>query len=341
MSEQGPRILVVGPGAIGGIIAARLAREGWDVTLLGRSAEHVARINSAGLRVFGIGGEFTIRVPAFASATEVTGAFDFIHLATKSTAFPGIIHAVKPFLKDGSRVVSLQNGICEDVIASLLGEETTVGCVVGWGSTMHAPGEYEMTSKGDFVIGRLDGRTDGQLLEVQKMLGAVHPTRISANIRGDLFAKLVINSCITTLGAICGLRLDRLLAIGKIRRIFIGVVRESMAVAAAMSVKVEPLAGLDFNSFIKGDGPAAGLKRHALIRAIGLKYRRLKSSGLQSLERGERTEVEALNAYVWKKGRELGVPTPLNARLTEMLREIETGRRSIGLSNLNDPALDI
>ncbi len=337
MPKQDLKILVAGPGAIGGIMAAFLAKDGWDVRVLGRNPAHIAKIRSDGLHVYGLGGEFRTEVPAFASFREVPGPMDIIFLATKVTAFPEIVHALKPLLKVGSSVVSLQNGICEDMIAAIVGEPATVGCVVGWGATMHAPGEYEMTSKGDFVIGRLDGRTDERLRTIQTMLETIHPTRVSANIMGHLYAKLVINSCITTLGAICGIKLGRLLAVKKIRSIFIGIVREAMAVAGAMNLKVERLAGLDFKSFLKGDGLAAGLKRHALIRAIGLKYRRLKSSGLQSLERGERTEVEFLNAYIWKKGQEFGVPTPLNARLTTFLRDIETGRRAIGRANLDDP----
>jgi 2-dehydropantoate 2-reductase len=340
MPTQGSKILVVGPGAIGGITAACLARDGWDVCLLGRNPEHIAKIRAEGLHVSGVCGEFRFHVPAYASPADVPGPADIILLATKVTAFPDIVYTLKPFLKEGSSVVSLQNGICEDMIASIIGEPATIGCVVGWGATMHAPGQYEMTSEGDFVVGHLDGRTDERLLVVQTMLATVHPTRVSDNILGHLYAKLVINSCITTLGVVCGIKLGRLLAVKKVRSIFIGIVREALAVAEAMKVKVEPLAGLDFAKFLKGDGLASSLKRHALIRAIGLKYRRLKSSGLQSLERGERTEIEALNGYVWKKGQEWHVPTPLNARLTTLVHEIEAKQRAIGLANLDDPLFE-
>ncbi len=293
----------------------------------------VGRIRSEGLHVFGVRGEYRALLPAYAGVEEVPDKIDFVLLATKATTLPGVAEGLKPILHEGSRVVSLQNGICEETIARVLGEDSTVGCVVGLGGTMHAPAEVEMTAKGDFIIGRLDGRIDDGLCAVQEILTNVQPTVISTNIMGHLYAKLVINSCITTLGAVSGLYLGKMLASRKVRVIFIGIIREAMAVAGAMGLKVERVAHLDFNSFLAGRGLLGNLKRHILIRLIGVKYRRLKSSSLQSLERGERTEIDYFNGYISRKGREFGVPTPLNDRLVSMVKEIEAGTRPISPAN--------
>ncbi len=252
------------------------------------------------------------------------------------TALPGVVENLKPALAPGSRIVSLQNGIVEDIIAGIVGRERTVGCVVGWGATMRGPGELGMTSKGEFIIGRLDGREDELLRAIRDILALVRPTGISSNITGHLYAKLIINSCITTLGAVTGLYLGEMLALRRARELFIEIVREAMAVAAALGIKVEPVARLDFAVFLAGRGPLGDLKRHTLIRLIGLKYRRLKSSSLQSLERGEKTEIDYLNGYIVKKGREAGVPTPLNARLVAVIREIESGTRRLSPDNLTE-----
>jgi 2-dehydropantoate 2-reductase len=337
MDTKNAKLLVVGAGAIGGITAGYLAKAGRNVGVVDKSQSIVDRIRSEGLHVFGAGGEFRVSLPAYAGIEEVPEKIDIIFLATKATTLPGVAEALKPVLHEGSRVVSLQNGICEELIARVVGEDSTVGCVVGWGATMHAPGELEMTSKGDFIIGRLDGRIDAALPTVQEILASVRPTVISTNIMGHLYAKLVINSCITTLGAVSGLYLGKMLTSRRVRVVFIGIIREAMAVAGAMGLRVEPLARFDFAFFLKGPGFLGNLKRHALIRLLGFKYRKLKSSSLQSLERGEKTEIDFFNGYIGRKGRELSIPTPLNDRLVAIVKEIEAGRRAIGLANFEEP----
>lgn len=337
MDAKNAKVLVVGAGAIGGITAGFLAKAGRNVGVVDKSRSIVDRIRLEGLHVFGVGGDFRVALPVYAGIEEVPGKADVVLLATKATTLPGVAEALRPVLHEGSRVVSFQNGICEEVIARVVGEDSTVGCVVGWGATMHAPGELEMTSTGDFIIGRLDGRVDDALPAVREILAGVRPTAVSANIMGHLYAKLVINSCITTLGAMSGLYLGKMLASKKVREVFIGIIREAMAVAGAMGLKVEPLARFDFASFLRGPGFLGNLKRHALIRLLGFKYRKLKSSSLQSLERGEKTEIDFFNGYIGRKGRETAVPTPLNDLLVSMIKEIEAGARAIGMANFDDP----
>lgn len=333
------KILVVGAGAIGGVTGGLVCRAGHDIRFLEKNLRAVERIRSSGLTVSTPKGRLTVSPSVFAEVAEIHESMDVILLATKATALPQAVIDLKPLMKPGTVIVSLQNGLCEEVIAGIVGKDATIGCVVGWGATMHEPGVVEMTSKGDFIIGRLDGRTDDILLQVQGILSSAAPTKISANIMGHLYGKLIISSCITTLGAICGLYLGRMLRIRKVRNMFIEIMREGMDVAGAMGLKVEPVSGLDFGSFLRGTGPLSRLKRHALIRLIGFKYRGLKSSSLQSLERGERTEVDFFNGLIAARGRELGVKTPLNEFLTACVKDIEAGRRKIGPANFDDPFL--
>ena len=236
-------------------------------------------------------------------------------------------------------VLSLQNGICTDALAAVVGEEHTVGCVIGWGATMLAPGELEMTSTGEFIIGRISGGQ--QALEpIRQAMQVVVPTVISQDIYAELFSKLIVNSCITSLGAICGLYLGEMLMKRQARSIFLGIIREAMDVAHAQGVQVPPFGGqLDYEKLIKGASPLDDLRRHIMILIVGLKYRRLKSSSLQSLERGRPTEIDYFNGFIADKGEALGVPCPINRRLTVMIKEIEGDRRSIKVENLWDDVL--
>jgi 2-dehydropantoate 2-reductase len=244
-------------------------------------------------------------------------------------------------LSENSRVVSLQNGISEDALVEVLGAERVVGCVVGWGATMLGPAELAVTSPGEFIIGYTDGHSDERLEYLENMLNVVVPTRISANIIGELYSKLIVNSCINSLGAMTGQPLGVLLASARMRNIFIGLMAEAMAVANAAAIKVEPGGGgkLDYYEFLRGDGILARFKRHLVIRIVGFKYRRIRSSSLQSLERGRPTEVDYLNGYICQRGREHNVPTPLNDTIVAIIKEIEAGQRKIQPENLDDSRL--
>lgn len=202
---------------------------------------------------------------------------------------------------------------------------------------MHSPGELEMTSTGEFIVGNIDQKPDDRLLYVKELLDNVVPVEISDNIMGNLYSKLIINSCITSLGAICGLTLGKMLAQKKIRTLFIEIMREAMAVAAAMELHVEPYGRkLDYYKFLDKGTSLANFQRHLLIRLIGLKYRKLKSSSLQSLERGKPSEIDYLNGYIVSKAREHSIPTPVNDKIVQMIKEIEGGTRKITMENFYD-----
>jgi len=341
MQENGLKVAVVGAGSIGGITAALLTAAGHDLEVVCKHQAIVDRAHSPGFHVFGVKRDRRVPVRAVKEISQLSAPKDLIFLATKATDAVAAAKEVLPLLHGESLLVSLQNGICEDALAAVVGRERVIGCVVGWGATMHGPAELEMTSTGEFILGNLDHRPDSRLPPIQEMLSNIIQTRISNNIMGELYAKLIINSCINSLGALTGLYLGELLSEKTVRDIFLAIMREAMAVADAMNIKVEPAAGgkLDYYRFLDSRGKIADFKRHLMVRIIGFKYRRLKSSSLQSLERGRKTEIEYLNGYICKKAREHGIATPINDAVVHMIKEIESGSRSISPSNLREPAL--
>lgn len=329
------KILIIGAGAIGGVTAGILSHSGYPVTLVCKYPDLVGKIRNSGLEITGYKGNFHQTLPAVSEVKELEGKFDYVLIATKATDMPEAAKQVLPFLNEDTLVVSMQNGICEDELAAIVGKDRTIGCVVGWGATLHRPGNMEMTSSGEFVIGTLDGKSNERLKELKDILNEVVPVKLSENIYGSLYSKLIINSCITTLGAVSGQLLGELLRQRKVRTIFIEIIREAILVADAMSLKVEAYGNLDFYRFVENDGSIADMKRHAIIYFIGLKYRKLKSSSLQSLERGKRTEIDYFNGYISKKAKEFNVKTPVNSALTTMVKEIEQGKRQITPGNFN------
>lgn len=341
MKSRDLSFLVLGAGAVGGITAAMLKKNGYDVEIICKYDDYASIISEKGLNVSGVSGNFTVRLPAYASVKDLKVKKDIILHATKATDMKSAAIEALSALKEGGYFVSMQNGICEDELASVVGDNRVIGCVTGWGATMNAQGNLEMTSRGDFIIGYPDMEQDHLLTLVSEALSFVVPVKISNNIMGHLYSKLIINSCITSLGAICGLYLGEMLAIYKVRRIFIEIIREAVALADKMGIMLEVFGGrIDFKKFTEGNNLISDLKRHLMIRIIGFKYRRLKSSSLQSLERGKPIEIDYLNGYIVSKAEKFKLSVPVNTAIVTLIHEIESGTRKISVSNFDDPVFD-
>lgn len=335
MQKNAPRFVVVGPGAIGGATAALLARAGNDATLVCKDPQLAARVSKEGLRIRGARGDASVRMPAVAAIEGLTGDFDYALIAVKAPDLPDAARRLLPFLRPDTLVVSMQNGICVDALAAVVGEARTVGCVVGWGSTMLAPGDIDVTSTGELVIGTAAGDGDERLQTLKKSLDSVASTLIVNDILCHLYSKLIINSCITSVGALCGLPMGRMLGRRDARSLFVAIMREAIEVADAIGLAVPAYGGrLDYYAFLRGSGPLAALRRSVLLRLIGFKYRRLRSSSLQSLERGRKTEIDYFNGYIACRGKDKGVPTPVNTAIVARVKEIEAGTRTISTENL-------
>ncbi|NMC39341.1 MAG: ketopantoate reductase family protein [Bacteroidales bacterium] len=341
MKSRDLSFLVLGAGAVGGITAALMKKNGYDVEIICKYDEYASLISNHGLNVKGYCGSFSVKIPAYSSAKILDNKKDVILHATKATDMADAALESAFLLKENGCFVSMQNGIVEDKLMAVAENKRVVGCVTGWGATMESQGNLIMTSAGDFILGYPDRPPDESLSLVAEALSSVVPVKITDNIMGHLYSKLIINSCITSLGAICGLYLGEMLSMAKIRRIFIEIIRESMAVADRMKIHVEVFGGrLDFKKFIEGAGSVSDLRRHLMIRLIGFKYRRLKSSSLQSLERGRPTEIDYLNGYIVRNAEKHNIEAPVNKAIVRIIHEIEAKKRVISAENFNDPAFD-
>jgi 2-dehydropantoate 2-reductase len=330
------KIAVVGAGAIGGTTAAMLASAGHQVTLVCKYPELANRISEEGLHIHGMGKNLRVRIPAVSTVAEISERVDLVLLATKAMDMADAAHSCLPILHEHSLVVSMQNGIMEESLSRIVGANRTAGCVVGFGATMVAYGAIELTSTGDMWLGYLDRAPDQKLHEISLLLNHVAPTRTLDRILPTRYAKLIINSCTSTLGVITGMELGPLLKLKKARSLFLQVGTEAIQVADAMGLKVPPYGGsIRFRTILRSPGPI----QHLAIRLIGIKYRRLKSTNLQSLERGRITEIDFLNGYIVEKGEDFDVKTPVNQKLLEMVREIEEKKRPVTPLNLEESEL--
>jgi 2-dehydropantoate 2-reductase len=342
-ASKGGHLLLMGCGSVGGVIAGGLLRAGHEVAIVTHNDEIAQAINADGLRLTTPEEQWTVPAIAHTCLDEVAGPFDAVCLAMKATEVEQAARDVASYLSPKGYVVTLQNGVVEDRVGAILGRERVVGALVGWGATMHAPGVYEMTSRGELVIGELDGQVTPRVQRLKATLDAASPTTISTNIYGVLWSKLAINCVITTLGAVTGQLLGEMLQRRDIRRLALAITSEVVDVAEAHGVSLEPVGGtLDlYRLYLPSDRRAGGfgldlMVKHAIMLAVGLKFRHLKSSMLQSLERDRRPEIDFMNGYVVARGHDKGVPTPINSALTALVQEIEAGTRPTSPDNLEN-----
>jgi 2-dehydropantoate 2-reductase len=324
------KVVVVGCGGIGGILAAKLIRAGVDVTCVTGNAEIAAAIADRGLRVTELDGYAWTARPARAPliAPEAGGdRFDMCLLATKATTMIDALRAVAPSLADDAPVVCLQNGLPEAACAAVVGAERVVGCVVGWGATMESPGAYVRTSRGGLQVG---GGTAANVDRVVGLLELAEDTQAIDNFEGVRWSKLAINCATSTLGAIGGERLGALLRRRSTRRLVLELWTEVVHVARAAGVRMALVGGtMDIEKMALTPserrtawGSRALLWKHSLLMAVGMKYRRMRSSMLVAIERGRVPEIDFLNGEVARLGAALGVATPVNARLCAAVKDV-------------------
>lgn len=318
-----PRILVMGAGGIGGIVASTLMEVGSAVTAVSTNERIRAAVDKAGFRVVDEGEERTVR-GWVSPAPE--GKYDLCILATQPPNVEDAARTALPHLAEDAQVVVLQNGLCEDRIAAIVGEHRVIGGIVAWGASMPEPGRYERTAAGGFSLGRLSGELDADVRRVGELLEAIGPVALTKNLRGARWSKLALNCAVSALGTIAGERLGPLVRQRRYRRLALEIMTEAVAVAKAEGIALEKVAGtLDLEWVALNDTDRAAsasvalTAKHALLLAVGLRYRRMRSSMLAAIERGRKPAIEFLNGEIVTRGAKHGIATPYNARVVETI----------------------
>ncbi len=332
------RILIVGVGGIGGTIAANLLRHhsgpaAPEVTGLTRNRAIASAIASHGYRLTGADGQASVPGTTIASPDEATGSFDWIFLATQPPHMEEAARGVAHLLASDGAMVVMQNGLPEERIARIVGPDRVVGCIVSWGAHMPEPGLFDRTSAGGFTIGSLDGKTEDEMRPLATLLEVIGPVKHTGNLRGARWTKLAFNCAISTLGTIGGDRFGPLVRYQVTRTLALRIFTEVVAVAQAEGVALEKLGGtldLEWISLTQAErnaqmGTSSLVAKHSLLLAVGVRYRRLRSSMLSAIERGRPPAVDFLNGEIVERGRNHGVDVPLNTAATELVHRIARG----------------
>ena len=329
-------MLVVGAGGIGGVASSMmfdpLRARGGELVAYTTNATIAAAVRDHGMRLTGTEGARAVPVPCETSLDAVGRDFDWIILATQPPPVEAAARDTAHLLAPTGAMVCLQNGLCESRLARIVGDEHVVGAVVAWGATMPEPGVYERTAGGGFVVGRIDGRDDPRLDALTAVLDPVGPARVTHNLAGARWSKLAINCAISTLGTLGGDRLGALMTSLTVRRLALRIMTETVRVARAEGVSLEKVSNtvdLDWIALTESEEAALGspalFAKHALLLAVGARYRRMRSSMLSAIERGRPPAVDFLNGEVVDRGARHGIATPVNADAQRTVHAIARG----------------
>ncbi len=333
MRLAGPKVLLVGAGGIGGVLGTLLASTGVALTVLTTNAKIALALRERGFRLRGdAAGRAGAPHNVLTEAPE-TGDFDWVLLAVQPPQVEGAARSVLAALGEQGKLVCFQNGLCEERIAPLAGPQRVVGGVVAWGASMIEPGVYERTSAGGFALGVLPGGDASRLAELGRLLEVVGPVTITENLAGVRWSKLAINCAVSTLGTLAGERVGALLRLRLARRLALEIVTEAVAVARAEGVRLEKVAGtldLEFLALDAAERRRSSVTlatKHALVLAVGARFRRMRSSMLSALERGREPAVDYLNGEVVDRAVKHGLEAPVNRKARELVWDIARGRK--------------
>ncbi|QRF57350.1 ketopantoate reductase family protein [Variovorax paradoxus] len=293
------KVAVMGAGAVGCYYGAMLARAGHELVLIGRPA-HVEAVRARGLRLEAQSFDEHVPMAASTEPDAVRGA-DLVLFCVKSTDTEAAAAQIAPHLAPGALVLTLQNGVDNDERArSVLRSHEVAAAVVYVATGMAGPGHVKHNGRGELVIA-----PSARGEEVAQALRAAGvPTEISDNVRGALWAKLVLNCAYNALSAITQLPYGVLVQNEGVPGVLRDVVAECLAVARAEGVTIPG----DIDAAVAG-----------IARTMPAQF----SSTAQDLARGKRSEIDHLNGFVLRRGEALGVPVPANRLLWTLVRLLE------------------
>jgi 2-dehydropantoate 2-reductase len=335
------KIAIVGAGAVGGYTGAHMVQRGADVTFIDPWPEHVEQMRRHGLRITHAKDvpEFTVPVrvlhvtDAQCLAKEPPVDIAFICMKSYDTAWAATL--IRQYLAPDGYVVSLQNCMNEAAIAGVVGWGKTLGCVASQITVgLEAPGHvHRGAGKGGaahivYRAGEVHGRITPRAEEIVRLVGAADSAKVTSNLWGERWSKLVANVMQNGLSAATGLPSNAMLDNEPIRRFATRLGAEAIRVGQAQGYALEEILHLPPETIARageGDAEATKIVDAQRFKDAGRLSAEMRPSMGQDMQKGRRTEIEFLNGYVVREGATLGLPCRANAILTELVLRVERG----------------
>jgi 2-dehydropantoate 2-reductase len=344
------KVHVVGAGAIGGLAGAWMSRAGVDVTFVDVDREHVQALRSAGVVINGARGCHRLPPQRALTPDELAEPLGCVFLAVQSQHTAEASRWIEPRLRSDGVVVSLQNGVMnENVIASVIGRERTIGGLPDYGGARVAPGELEQAIDGPVYVGELHGGVTPRLREIARLLSHVAECHVLTDITARIWAKACYGGRIATT-TLVDAPTHAVMMDARTRRVAVPVIQERLQLAHAHGVEVP--AGPYFDPALYFPKTSADTRR--LFASLDEAMERLNRHRQQTERDGYRCRFQASGFHWdivhrhrpselrWSDGpleeaaAARGLPFTVNRRLHQMVYEIEDGRRAMGWSNIEE-----
>jgi len=306
------KILIMGTGGVGGYYGGLLAQQGNEVTFISRGA-HLYAIRHEGLKVKSVHGDFIVSP---ANATEDPAKVepvDLILFCVKTYSTDEAAAAIRPVVGPQTVVMSLQNGVeAADRIGKVVGPEHVIGGTTWLSSAVEAPGVIRQVSQfRRIVFGELGGGQSERIQSIYEVLNQTGITvEISENIRKVLWTKLVFIAAVSSVGSLTRMPMGDYRSIPETRSLLAGIMQEVESVAQAQGVDLDGNVVQNWLEFTDNAAP------------------QMKPSMQLDVETGRRTELESMIGVIGRKGRELGVATPVADFVYASLLPVELKARN-------------
>ena len=338
---MGKKIVIVGTGAVGGYAGAHMVQAGEDVTFIDPWPAHVDHMRQHGLRVTHARDVAEFTVPARAlHLTDVQQlskdkSVDIAFICTKSYDTAWATMMIRQYLAPGGFVVSLQNCMNEETIAGIVGWGKTLGSIASSitvelcepGHVRRAGGKHG-AGHTVFRVGEVHGLVTDRARDVCRLLALADSAKVTENLWGERWSKLVVNAMGNGVSACTGLISREILLDDGLRHFTARLGSEAIRVGQGLGYRLEEIHHIEPETIARaGEGDLAAkaaYDAHRLAEANTGGGAHRPSMG-QDMVKGRRTEIEFLNGFIADKGREVGVPTPANAALTDIVKRVERG----------------
>ncbi|THJ23310.1 MAG: 2-dehydropantoate 2-reductase [Nitrospira sp. CG24E] len=297
------QILMVGAGSVGGFFGAQLAKANLSVSFLLRP-KTLAAVKQNGLTIRSASGSFTVHPPAASDPRELAKP-DLIILSVKAYDLDEVLTQIEPVMTERTVILTLQNGVdTEDRIVARFQRDCVVGGIAFIYSKIVEPGVIDHYKRGAVSVGELMGHHSARVLAIADLFKqAGIPCQLADDIRRSKWEKMCWNCVFNPLTVLIDDKVAKALDHPEMLRVIHQIVGEIVAVAATVKV------------------PLAADMADKVVRWTQ-EIRDIHTSMYDDWKAGRQTEIDYLNGYVAKLGRELGIPTPLNDMLTAVIKTI-------------------
>ncbi len=317
------QVAIYGAGAMGTILGAYLSKAGISVDLINRNISHIQSLKKRGATVCGTV-NFTTPVSAL-TPDEMTEKYDVIFLMTKQRQNEQTVTFLSYYLKDDGVICTTQNGLPEESVARIVGEDRCLGCAVSWGATFKGEGVAELTSSPEkltFALGSIYGYNEKCEL-VKQLLEAMGKVTVEQNFIGARWAKLIINATFSSLSTLYNMSFGEVAKNKRTRTLAVKILNECIAVAKANNIVVQPIQGHNIARLFSYSNPFKRAFCYAILPLAMKNHKDLYSSMLFDIQKGKKSEIDFVAGKVIEWGNRANVATPTLIKVVNAIHELE------------------